>query len=952
MALTNITADHMKYLPTTSLTAMGNTAAAQKGKKNNILARKQARLDKLTGKGNYVSPAGGRSAVKGFGSLENASKTAEQQSYPVKSTTNFFADSMQDPDTADKPLFSNPDWDDADAKLKMNEIISEMDSFYGEINIDPDALGRVNNETMSLKSEIAALQIEIDDYEKVLRDIGDTISARIDDPSLEPDINDELMTGTESASNFKTYVEDNIVFPFLENQERFDSLINQLMGSSEDLPAPMFDLVYGPPISIDGQFILSEDGLYYDSRTGGLPDVTGVTIAEEDWDLQIPPNIGGKGKVYGQTHLDGVFNTILDYSFDSSGTVAGFIVRFQETDDVLETFEKDKAYHIGVVSSQILELKNSGYAEDSALVVNYYNSIGALASTYDFKIKKRKKQLQLVALFGMDVFNFSDLIENTYWLETLGPDILLKNESPFEEEPTWQPTDRVPINDFTFLKGKPVDLSLEDQGSLVLFSEDLDDTILPIQPKFLVSPPQKFSYLEKFSLDTIAPAEWVRIEGSDGVSGTGSFVKSLRDGIITSSLVLGYNFLRPGVVEASSVASNLDNIIPDSGGKLDGQLVGVNTESVFPSGLSIPYLRGTRYDEGGSYVRLPNEWDFVEEGLNLATGRLDDLTYKRDVDPLSMLGGGFSFDFWVYMPNFTMTDAHRYRLILSNENCGDAAVPANTNMRLSNRTGDDLKTKQAMTHGLMLGYRDKGGSTSPSGLQFSILPTVSQNENTVNGYAPSVCIAEKYTDFNESGYPVVSSVTELGMSIEVSDTTEKGSTIIDASSSFVNMSVVFDYFNDAVSVYQDGYLLSTSSIGTTFNPGLDEHLFLPTLISPNFDHRSSFLGLEDQGPRVQTLPPLAPMVFTPWILGGGFTDGIATSGFLGANTNDLYNVSGHGAPFAASHGQHVPVLDSNSRSGLNGFIGSFKIYDEPLTSSEVLSNYKAQQAYFKNISIP
>jgi hypothetical protein len=36
-------------------------------------------------------------------------------------------------------------------------------------------------------------------------------------------------------------------------------------------------------------------------------------------------------------------------------------------------------------------------------------------------------------------------------------------------------------------------------------------------------------------------------------------------------------------------------------------------------------------------------------------------------------------------------------------------------------------------------------------------------------------------------------------------------------------------------------------------------------------------------------------------------------------------------------------------SGLRGHIGSLKFYSKPLNSSEVLTNYKAQQVYFKNI---
>jgi hypothetical protein len=37
------------------------------------------------------------------------------------------------------------------------------------------------------------------------------------------------------------------------------------------------------------------------------------------------------------------------------------------------------------------------------------------------------------------------------------------------------------------------------------------------------------------------------------------------------------------------------------------------------------------------------------------------------------------------------------------------------------------------------------------------------------------------------------------------------------------------------------------------------------------------------------------------------------------------------------------------RSGLQGFLGSFKLYKRDLTSDEVLKNYNTQRGFFKNI---
>lgn len=123
------------------------------------------------------------------------------------------------------------------------------------------------------------------------------------------------------------------------------------------------------------------------------------------------------------------------------------------------------------------------------------------------------------------------------------------------------------------------------------------------------------------------------------------------------------------------------------------------------------------------------------------------------------------------------------------------------------------------------------------------------------------------------------------------------------------------------------------------------------------------------------------VVFTPWILGGGFTDGIEHEtppifsstfpGFLGTNTNDSYFKQGVYGELGGPLGQHsarniwggnlVPGLGGYTptgvnyelpRSGLEGHLGSFKIYDMALSKEEVIINYKAQRPFFTGIKVP
>jgi hypothetical protein len=81
--------------------------------------------------------------------------------------------------------------------------------------------------------------------------------------------------------------------------------------------------------------------------------------------------------------------------------------------------------------------------------------------------------------------------------------------------------------------------------------------------------------------------------------------------------------------------------------------------------------------------------------------------------------------------------------------------------------------------------------------------------------------------------------------------------------------------------------------------------------------------LFDNGPKNDTY-------FTPWIVGGGWTDGIP----INPSTRE-------GGFMGTRHGL---------TSGLNGFVGSLKFYSRPLNSSEVLANYNAQKGFFKNIA--
>ena len=89
-------------------------------------------------------------------------------------------------------------------------------------------------------------------------------------------------------------------------------------------------------------------------------------------------------------------------------------------------------------------------------------------------------------------------------------------------------------------------------------------------------------------------------------------------------------------------------------------------------------------------------------------------------------------------------------------------------------------------------------------------------------------------------------------------------------------------------------------------------------------NQSPEVTLFDNGP--DTYPE-----FTPWVVGGGWTDGRPV---------DLDTSSGG-------------FLDTGAglMSSYNGYVGNLKIYNRALNTTELTKNYKAQKDFFSNIDI-
>jgi hypothetical protein len=164
----------------------------------------------------------------------------------------------------------------------------------------------------------------------------------------------------------------------------------------------------------------------------------------------------------------------------------------------------------------------------------------------------------------------------------------------------------------------------------------------------------------------------------------------------------------------------------------------------------------------------------------------------------------------------------------------------------------------------------------------------------------------------------------------------EGVALSSISTNFVNLQITFDVENDLITLYVNGVKFKTQSISSTFGTNPKEAPQVPSFMIPKTYSTSSFYyskgtinqtsstSLFDNGPDNYGF-------FTPWIVGGGWTDGrpvnLATSsgGFLDPGAGMI--------------------------SSYNGYVGSLKFYSKPLNKTEVITNYNAQRVFFENIDV-
>ena len=733
----------------------------------------------------------------------------------------------------------------------------------------------------------------------------------------------------------------------------------------------IFRLTYGPPKSTKGSFILSVDGLYYDSQnrtyaaSGNVPTIDDLPFVPNSskWKMDHAPNLGGRGTQLTVRDLNRYVDTILDIEKIDETEI---LQNYYDKDHLLEVLRGNKNLVVSQLESQRKEIK-AIYGLSSAVYINIQQQIYSEIELFDNKIRRRKKQIEL-AVKAPDLFGIGTVY------------------APGE----------VPVNDFSYLSKINLDIALEKQRKLVLDHGEVSGVVLPFKPVFVGKENATNSVaLDYLDVNDNITGSLADIGGYQESESTVAPVLTLNDPIVTDRLVSVYNFLDTEIEQNGSEFYNVANCTGDS--RQDMQLVAKSRSEAFPKGLAIPRFSGiVKFDkddasfikrkEVGTYGRLPG------------TPELQNLMY----DP-----SGCSFDFWLHMPNFTSanndfevkvfdngldassevsslnlyqdnaswTDFNFFKAIIANENTGGIEIDDSGSV-VNNLTTD-------YTRGMFIGFTRAPiftvGAVDIDGDTDIDYPNPPGTLNPVENYGTYVTAADTPTNtyfviapmqsFSKDGCSFIrqddcdiDGSMYRGLSIPVTTNAPGGTSFRDSSTKFIHTNISFDFSNDTLSVYLNGSRLVQASISSIFGTSPGKPLQIPSFKKTgdvaSFDYPGAIPASESldfvSGPRTDPF-------FTPWIVGGGWTDGIPLKitgqKASGATTDYDLNVRG----YTGSVGQFV--LDASSikggfsgpsnglYSGLGGHLGSLKIYSKPLSNNEVVKNYDAHKNFFENIQL-
>ena len=649
-------------------------------------------------------------------------------------------------------------------------------------------------------------------------------------------------------------------------------------GIPEETKESVFRLDAGPPRSRSGKFILSVDGLYYDSQENGIePALLELADRDEDnrlkpgafpngdlWKLEFDPSIGGRGIPTTAKDLKYYFNSILDPDLvDNSPS----ITKYYEQDELLLSLEGQKDRKVFDVSSELQELIDDGSSQ--AVIDNMRQVMLSETAQFQDRINKRKKQVELAVKI---------------------PTFLGKG-------PQYTPGN-IPVNDFSYLAGSNFLVDIENQRKIVLDQTDVTGIVLPLEVKYT----EKIETTDTVFLDHILLANVARGETVASPLEPSAASLQITDRIVEDGLFALYNYL--SVETDSPSGSKFGNHNSSRlGADANSQMVG-EASSIFDRGLGIPYLSGVAFpkegsseiDTTGSYVKLPENSEFQDFLYNTNGATFETWVHMPDLDGV--------MDGWNMHNNDTLG---LYRLLLANENVGLSEFKPSqaniNNLRADSGTG--------IVRGAILGF------TRDRRFTLGLEPSNSNEDNDAGNLslvmAPTQSHDSSSVGFISNRQGSCNKDSLYGLTVPVFETFN-GKSLSSCGNSFIQLSVSLDPQKDEVRVYVDGVKLTTSSYQSIFPTSRAGE----TYKAPSIKQNNSFEY--SGGPSLDTY-------FTPWILGGGYTDGFSGGNFMGGE-----------------YGGKV--------SGLRGYLGCTRFYSKPLEDGEVLNNYKATQNFFKNVEVP
>ena len=291
-----------------------------------------------------------------------------------------------------------------------------------------------------------------------------------------------------------------------------------------------------------------------------------------------------------------------------------------------------------------------------------------------------------------------------------------------------------------------------------------------------------------------------------------------------------------------------------------------------------------------------------------------------------------------------------HRVVLGCENRG-GTVTAGDDWVVGPSLGSDS------VRGLLLGFsRDRrmtkelGPSNNPAendltnGLVFYMAPTQGVNTSGVTflnrEWDSALC---EHDQIGTSGY--------YAFTLDTS-TVVNGVKFNDVSSQFCLATITIDYQKQNVSMYLNGVLMKSQTVQETF--GGTHYPNIPSMMtSGSFEYTNMYaktlpfnaplypprsVGQTDfwywDGPQAGAKggPPL-----TPWIIGGGYTDGMHIKDWNNYVADQDTGMNFMGGKWGGK------------KSGLYGFLGSLKLYNRAITHTDVTKNYNGQKGFFENI---